>query len=94
MAKKNRYTPVQQRILGVLLDEKPHTKAELEACLPDEGECDSRLSVQLTGIRVVLRNVDRDIITRKHENTYYYQLIYLPYPFTSSSESAIEVVRK
>ena len=91
MAKKNRYTHVQQKILGVLLDEKPHTMTELEKCLPSGDGSEGRLSTHLAGMRAILRGVDRDIITRMHKGLYYYQLIYLPYPFEPSSSSTIGI---
>ena len=83
MAKKNRYTPVQQKILGVLLDEKPHLRTELEECLPNNGQ----LAVHITAMRDILREVDRDIVSRRYDSAYYYQLVYLPYPFPESTSS-------
>ena len=87
MAKKNRYTPVQQKILGVLLDEKPHTMAELGECLPSGDGTEGRLNQHLIPMRDILRTVDRDIIARRYKGVSYYQLVYLPYPFPTDANT-------
>lgn len=90
MARRDRYSATQQKILSILIDEKPHPTAELETCLPTPGANSIRAHISI--MRKILHKVDRDIITRRFKGDNYYQLIYLPYPFyiNNSTQSGKE----
>jgi hypothetical protein len=57
-----RFTPVQQRMLAVLSDGKPHSREALLECLQDD-QCSAKGHLaHLTAIRKILRRRSEDII--------------------------------
>lgn len=56
-----RFTPTQKRILSVLSDGQPHTKAELLDAIA-EGATMNTFSVHLAAIREILRPSGQDVI--------------------------------
>jgi hypothetical protein len=55
------YTPTQRKILAVLSDRRPHSPAELFACLPDDLGSVRNIRPHLTRLRSKLRP-RRDIV--------------------------------
>lgn len=74
--KKHRsFTPTQRRLLQVLADGKPHTAAELFACLPDDlGEV-TNVRSHLTELRKRLRGKGQEIACELVGRQAFYTLV-------------------
>jgi hypothetical protein len=75
--KLNGFTPVQQRMLMILADGKPHTREELHACLEDELGALSNIQPHLTYIRRKIRPLGQDIICEFGNRRLFYRHIRL-----------------
>lgn len=56
------FTETQLKILKVLSDGRSHTKAELQACVPDELASISALQVHISRLRKKLQPAGEDIL--------------------------------
>lgn len=73
-----RKTPtVQQRMLAVLADGKPHRAEELHACLMDEMGASRNIRAHLTAIRKQLRPKGEDIVCVFVDRKYQYRWVRL-----------------
>lgn len=59
---RSKFRPTELRIVDLLKDGMPHSKAELIACLWDEMGTIETVQVHLTKIRKVLRPIGQDIL--------------------------------
>lgn len=75
--KNNKFTPTQQRMLDTLSDGRPHTRAELHACLADELGSTSNISSHLSEIRKALRPKGQDIVCQYYRRTFMYRWVRL-----------------
>ena len=77
------FTPTQAKMLAVLADGQPHTRAELHACLVDELGPGSNIRPHLSAIRKKLRPIGQDIICEAVNYKYFYRHIRLLAPVKS-----------
>ena len=71
------FTPTQRRMLRVLADGLPHSRAELHACLWDERGPLSNIKTHLFKIRKVLSLRGEDIVCVLHRRTVHYRHVRL-----------------
>lgn len=70
-------TPTERKILDVLSDGLPHTRAEVHACLPDELGDMSNVWVHISNLRGKLRATGRDVACVYRNRRRHYQLFRL-----------------
>ena len=73
----NGYTPTETAILNVLMDGKPHSKAELHKCLPDELSELNAVKRHIHELRKRLRPQGQDILLQFVEHTLHYRQVRL-----------------
>ena len=56
-ADRNKFTPTELKMLGVLSDGLPHSKAELKGCFPDEH-------AEASGVRVMICSIRKKMAAR------------------------------
>ena len=74
---KSEFTPTQRAMLEVLKDGRPHTKAELHACLPDELGRLNSIAPHLSAIRKVLRPRGQDVLCEYRDRARFYRWVRL-----------------
>lgn len=57
-----RLTPTQKKMLQLLSDGMPHSRAEVHACLPDELGARTNIYPHLSGIRRQLKEIGEAIL--------------------------------
>ena len=62
MTTEPKFTRVQRAMLDVLSDGRPHTAAELHACLYDNSGPLSNVRIHISGIRKQLRPRGEDVV--------------------------------
>ena len=73
-------TPVQQRILTLLGDGKPHSRDELQSCLWDELSGVGAIRMQICRIRPLLKPRGEAIICEYEQGILYYRYVFLSPP--------------
>lgn len=71
------YTPVEQRILDLLSDGLPHTRADVLACLRDKLSDLNALAVRIFYLRQKVRGFGRDIVTELRKGGIHYRHVIL-----------------
>lgn len=75
--RSNGYTPTQRKMLAVLSDGLPHSKAELHSCLHDDLGAVENIQIHLTNIRKRIRPKGEDILTQFIDRRLHYRLVRL-----------------
>jgi hypothetical protein len=71
------FTAIQQRMIAVLSDGRPHTRKELHACLWDEKAKLSSICFHLSLIRSKLRTQGQDILCEWYNKSFHYRHVRL-----------------
>lgn len=69
------FTPTEKRILALLGDGKPHTKAEIVKCLYDDMGAECNIHVHIKHIRRKLLGTGAEIVCQFHEKRHQFRLI-------------------
>ena len=71
------YTPTEQRIIDLLSDGLPHTRADVIKCLKDHLADFNTLAVHMFNLRRKVRPCGQDILLVYRKGGYHYQYVIL-----------------
>ncbi len=71
------YTPTERRLLALLADGRPHSRAELHACLDDDLAAPRAIQFHVSRLRGKLRPAKQTVVCEIHRGAPHYRHVRL-----------------